>query len=233
MRYSLPLLLLALPLLAACGRDTATSTNEALRTGNFAEIAEVGAVSTENSDGPGFSDWNGRLDQLLTQDMAAAATGRPAGEAKKRHNVASSLSYSWKSDRRVPYQGTTVPRNDQVALTTLLSGVKRDFFLSRFQTLTESQKAQARQAMDEQLGDGSAAARGTAEGLLDTMSKRHPSEQIEGLGDAAVWEVRPDGQTLSLFVNGHSADLVVDISNDPEVNKAASIALARELIDRL
>ena len=234
MRHRLPcLLLLSLPLLMACGRDTPASATDQIRAASAGDIPELEALRTESAKGPGFADWNGRLDQLLTQDMAAEVAGRPAAEAKKRNTVASSLSYSWKSDRTQHVQGMTVPRHDQVALTTLMSGVTREFFLSRFQTLTEEQKAHARQALDEHFGQDSAQNQDTAGGLMDVMSQRHPVEEVPGVGEAAMWEVRPDGQTLSIYHNTNTVDLVVNISDDPEVNKAASIALARQLIDRL
>ena len=233
------LLVLLLPLLGGCGRDTPGSTTDrmadTLRKASTGELPEMDGLRTETADGPSFADWKGRLDELLTLDMAAAAAGLPADLATTKHVSGVSVSYLWKGPRTQRYGNAMVPVRDSVSLTPLMSGVTREFFLSRFTELTDSQKAEAAKALDEQLGDSDQdpAIAQAAKGLMGAMSKRHPIEHIPDLGDAAVWETRPDGQTLYLYHNASTANLVVNVSDDPQVNKAATIALARQLIERL
>lgn len=57
------------------------------------ELAEEAGVKAE--------DFKGKIDELLTLEMASQVSGLPAAEAEKKHStiVMESLKYEWKSDR--------------------------------------------------------------------------------------------------------------------------------------
>lgn len=185
---------------------------------------------------PSFADWAERLDELLPIELAARLAGRPAGNARPSHyRPGLTLRYEWPGTRTQTYAGMEVPVHDRISLGVPRSGISRSFFRSRFQPLDAEQQARLQAEIErqaQQRGLDAASSR-TAGDLADSISDRAPFEDITGLGDDAVWEVRKNGQTLHVLFRGSVMTIDVDLDDDPSVNKAVAVSLASELLARL
>lgn len=234
-------LLSSLLLLAtACGGDVPSGDAPAQALPADA-LSELQATVREASDGgaagsgPSFADWGERLDELLTLELAAEATGRAAAEADTRYQPGGhTLVYRWKTDRQQEVMGLTVPAHDIATIGYLRTGVDEPFFRSRFAATTDEQKQQLEKEADRQVAERGmdAGSAQVAKELLGELSKVNPNEEIPGIGDVAIWEMGEREQVLHVLVNGSALQVRVDVG-DPAANREASIALARRLVERL
>jgi hypothetical protein len=73
---------------------------------------EKEALEVTKEAGLKAEDFKDKIDELLTLEMAAQASGLPETEATKKHNttVMESVKYEWKSDRtkKVAINGQTI-----------------------------------------------------------------------------------------------------------------------------
>ena len=191
------------------------------------------------------SEFTGKLDELLTLEMAATTSGLPKESAAVEYNQVlknpktHSLSYNWESDRKqtitVSGRSFEVPKNDRVEISWV-GNTTLEEFKRNYHNPTEEELRNAEAAMDAKMNelekDGKAtkeqteAARGMADGF---MANFHVSE-ISGLGDYAVWIDRKQSQELKVFYKGLEFQLIVDLSDDQAANKKKAIALARRVI---
>lgn len=235
MRSYPPLLILAVALvsLAGCGNNESNPVND----DTHATLTPAApSTLTTVTDEPSFADWAERLDELLPIELAARLAGRPAENARPSHyRPGLTLRYEWPGTRTQTYAGMEVPVHDRISLGVPRSGISRSFFRSRFQPLDAEQQARLQAEIErqaQQRGLDAASSR-TAGELAAGVSDRAPIEDITGLGDDAVWEVRKNGQTLHVLFRGSVMTIEVNLDDDPSVNKAVAVSLASELLARL
>ncbi|MBW8366974.1 MAG: hypothetical protein K0M70_03845 [Arenimonas sp.] len=198
--------------------------------------ADVAARSPSIAAGPSFGPWKNRLDELLTLELAAEAAGLPAAAAEKDYiDGLPQIAYTWPSDRKEAYGGMQLSKKNRVSIANIQTGVTPEFFRSRFRAASETELAQVdkeadRQAAERGLDKPQAA---DVSDLAAALSAVSPSEELTGVGDLAVWETGEHEQVLYVLFNGSSLRMTVDISDDPDANRAAAVALARRLIQRL
>ncbi len=206
--------------------------------------------STARSQNPGKNalnadNYSGKLDQLLTPEIAAAISGFDASRAVKEHEnkahkvfggkkkAPTECNYLWSNGRTRPVAvgGNTIaaPIKDKVGITRL-SNITLERFKRSYSPLDQEQKAAAKKRLETEVNkrsDGGSASRSmteTGKGMIDKLKV----EAISGVGEAASWY--PDFNELRVFHRGVTFSVVVDISDDKSVNRQKSIDLAKRLI---
>ena len=193
------------------------------------------------------TDWNGKLTELFTVEMAAAVTGYAQADAKQDYNqvlknaATHTLAYRWEKGRsksvRNPINNKTmeIPTDDFIQLawvrTTSLQQFKQNYH-----TPTAEEKANAEQAMKGKLkqmekegtisSEQSASAETIATGLGDGLS----FTEIPGVGDYAVWNNKQ--KQLKVFYKGMEFEITAEVSSDEAVNKQKSIEAAKLIIQQ-
>lgn len=233
----IPLTLAMVLALAACGRqEQAEPSARAELEARLAEARELGASAAEGRvSGPSFADWDGRLQELVTLEMAAEAAGRPAAEAEtKAPPGAPTITYRWPSDRTREVMGHRLPAWDEVLVGYLTTRVTPEAFQARFAPVPEEARRRAveesdRRAREKGLDEQQ---RAMARQMVDALSERAPSQPVPGLGDAAVWQQNSPGM-LHVLANGTTLQVRVTVSDDDDRNREASVALARRMLEQL
>lgn len=194
-------------------------------------------------------DFAGKLDELLTLEMAAKISGFDASKATKEHEDKTSAvfggekkpprecNYLWKNGRTrvITAGGNTInaPYKDKVGIKSV-SNTTLERFKRSYGVLTEEQKAVASKKLDEEANKKQPAQTRTktekevAEVGTD-MIKNRQVEEINGVGDAATWYA--NFSEIKVFYKGLTFALVTDISDDKNVNRSKSIELAKMIIN--
>lgn len=190
------------------------------------------------------ADYAGRLDELLTLEMAAEISGFDASKAEKEHENKTSAvfggekkpprecNYLWDNGRARSFTmaGNTVnsPYKDKVAIHSV-SNTTLERFKRNYGALSEEQKNAAVKKLEEEAGknNNSTAGRNMTQ-VGAGMVQNHQAELITGVGEAATWY--PGTSELKVFYKGLIFSVVVDISDDKKVNREKSIELARRII---
>jgi hypothetical protein len=207
-------------------------------------FVSVSIPSFQNEPTMNAADFAGKLDELLTLEMAAEISGFDASKAEKEHeNKTSAIfggekkpprecNYLWDNGRTRSFTmaGNTVnaPYKDKVAIHSV-SNTTMERFKRSYGALTEEQKQSSEKALEEEAGknNNSAASRNmTQEGA--GMVQNLQAESISGVGEAATWY--PNTSELKVFYKGLIFSVVVDISEDKKVNREKSIELANKII---
>lgn len=229
---TLPAVLAAL--LIGCG-PAPVPTDSAGVAGPAAADASAAAPAA-TGQGPSFGPFRKRLDELLTRELAAEIAGLPADAAEKDYiDGLPQIDYAWPSERTEEYAGMQLAKKNRVSIAHVQTDVTPQLFRSQFVAPSEAELARANEALARQASERGldAAQAGAAGGLVSELAKVRPSQELPGIGDAAVWETGEHEQVLYVLLNGSSIRMTVDISDDPDTNREAAVALARRLIDRL
>lgn len=199
-------------------------------------------AATINAD-----DFSGKLDELLTLEMAAKVSGFKASDATKVHENNThkafggtskpprECNYYWENGRvRIVSTGGNsmqVPRKDQVGINSV-SNTTLERFQRNYGPLSEQQKRAATKQLEEEASKkGSADNQAADQEMLETgtaMIQNLKVEEISGVGNAAVWYTNTN--ELKVFYKGLTFVLVVDVSDDNDLNKSKSIELANMII---
>lgn len=190
------------------------------------------------------ADYAGKLDELLTLKMAANISGfDPSNATKEYENKASVVFggekkppreciYLWDNGRTraVTIGGNTVNAQykDRVAIHSV-SNTTLERFKRNYGPLTEEQKQAAAKKLEEESGNNSNTAtdqkmKQVGTGLVLNLQ----AEEITGVGEAATWY--ENSNELKVFIRGLIFSVVVDISDDKNVNRKKSIQLANTII---
>jgi hypothetical protein len=190
------------------------------------------------------ADYAGRLDELLTLEMAAEISGFDASKAEKEHENKThaifgcekkpprECNYLWDNGRTrsVTMGGNTIkaPYNDKVAIHSV-SNTTLERFKRNYGALTEEQKQAAAKKLEEESGKNNNTAADQQMTQVGTgMVMNLQAEEISGVGDAATWY--ENSNELKVFFRGLIFSVVVDISDDKKVNRKKSIELANTII---
>ncbi len=206
--------------------------------------AQVKKAGTLNAD-----DFKGKLNELLTLDMAVRLSGFEAPKALTEYNNKASVAlggeykpprecaYLWDNgrSRSVTVGPNTIntPYRDKIGIKGV-SNTTLERFKRNYGVLTAAQKEAAVQKLEEETEKNKSADSPTQAGQQmsetgKTMIQGHQAEEIENVGDAATWY--PPFNELKVFYQGLTFALVVDISDDNKLNRAKSIELARWIIN--
>lgn len=230
-------------LISSCGKNEA-NTGSSSQTSS-SQVAQESSQAAESTSGLSAEPWNGKLNQLLTLDMAANTSGYPASEAKEKYNQVlknpgtHSVKYSWKKGREgtiknpVTKSEMTIPVDDSVELSWVRD-TTLEKFKANYHTPTEQELANADVAVDKKLGemqdenkisaDQSQAAKGMASSLAEGLS----FDEVPDVGDYAVWNNK--AKELKVFYKGLEFQVRVDVSNDEAVNRQKSVEAAQAII---
>lgn len=191
------------------------------------------------------SEFTGKLDELLTLEMAATSSGLPKESAKVEYNQVlknpktHSLSYNWDSERTqtitVSGRSFDVPKKNRVEISWV-GNTTLEEFKRNYHNPTEEELRNAEAAMDakmdelEQEGKATKEQSDAARGMVDGFMANFHVTEVSGLGDYAVWIDRKESYELKVFYKGLEFQLIVDLSDDQASNKKKAIALARRII---
>lgn len=195
------------------------------------------------------ADFAGKLDQLLTLEMAVKVSGFDASKVEKEHGnkaIAAfggekkpprECKYSWKNGRQktITAGGNPMKVNyDDVVGIKYVSNTTLEKFKQMYGGLTDEQKKAANKQLEEQT------AKTTTDGTNSETNKQMAdvgtgminnlqTEVISGVGEAATWYEKSN--ELRVFYKGLSFALVVDISDNGNLNRDKSIELANLIIN--
>lgn len=194
------------------------------------------------------TDFEGKLDELLTLEMAAAITGFETSKATKEHgNKTDAIfgstkkgprecSYLWNNGRtrtvRAAEKTMNVAWKDKVSIKSV-SNTTLERFRRNYGVLTDAEKQVAADKLRTEAGahqpercttDADAQVMEVGTGLIAGLK----AEEIGGVGEAATWYA--NSNEIKVFYNGLIFALVVDISDNPALNREKSIELAKMII---
>lgn len=189
------------------------------------------------------NNWTGKLDELLTQEMAAQALGYTAADAKKEYRQifenpdTHDLSYSWEMGREkemeIPYAGKMMfPTDDRIELRWVKSTTLEDFKNS-YRTPTAEELKNAEKAMQERTAQLQKEGKLTPEqakmatNLGSSLGSDVSYDEVKNVGEYAVWNNKD--KNLSVFYKGIQFQLFVDVG-DEVTNTSKAIALAQKII---
>ena len=193
-------------------------------------------------------EFNGKLDQLLTLEMASEISGYVATEAEKDYNqvlkspVTHSVSYQWKKGRnkqiKNPINGEMmdIPAKDFIQLSWVKNTTLKEFKFN-YHTPTAEELANANKAMSEkanemqQQGKVDASQANMAKGMASDMAKGLSFDEIKGVGEYAVWNNKY--KELKVFYKGLEFQITTEMSDEEKINKQKSIETAQLIINKL
>lgn len=217
---------------------------------NEAKTQKSVSSGAVNSNQINAADFAGKLDELLTLEMAVQVSGFDASKVIKEHgNKASAAfggerkpprecNYLWENGRQktVTAGGNSIKTNykDVVGIKSV-SNTTLERFKRSYGALTDEQKMAANKQLEEETaktkpdGTSNAADKKMAEvgtGMINNLQ----AEEISGVGEAATWY--ENSNELKVFFNGLTFALVVDISDNKSLNRNKSIELANLIISK-
>lgn len=197
-------------------------------------------------------DYKGRLDEILTLEMASEISGFPASEAKKSPDSdlekkinKISIQYSWdktKRNRKMEILGRKmdVPVSDVISLSWLQNMTLKDFKRENHKP-TDEELIAADKAVSEKTKEMQKEGKVTndqadlATSMAKDAMKNIAFEEVKNVGDYAVFVDQKFAgvptRELKVFYNGISFTLLVDLSDDSKANDDKAIALANKIIN--
>ena len=198
-------------------------------------------------------DFEGKLDELLTLEMAAETSGYPANEAKvnpegeieKKYNKFS-ISYSWEKTNRTQQiemmgRKMDVPVNDEVTLSWVENSTLEGF-KKKYHNLTEAEIEASGQGIDEKTAELNSNGKATqeqaemAKSIAKNAMKNFSVEEVPNVGDYAVFVNQKFAgvptRELKVFYKGLSFSLLVNLSEVASYNDKKAIALAQKIINQ-
>ncbi len=208
---------------------------------------EKEALEVTKEAGLKAEDFKDKIDELLTLEMAAQASGLPETEATKKHNttVMESVKYEWKSDRtkKVAINGQTinVPATNYIELSwvknTTLQQFKHDYHNPTAEELQKASSAMDKKA-NELNAEGKASKEQTdaANNIAKNSISKFKVEEVPNLGDYAVFVnsgiMGVSTRDLKVFYKGLSFTLEVDLSDNAANNDKKAIQTAKMIINQ-
>jgi len=192
------------------------------------------------------NEFSGKLDELLTLEMAAKCSELPKDLAKINYNKFTkspemhSLRYDWESDRvrTIEFSGRSieVPMTNSIELSWVKASTPKEF-TANYHNPTKEEMENAKNAMkakeNELVKEGIVTKDqvGMADDMATSMMENYKVIDVPNLGDKAAWIQRKMGNELKVLYRGVEFQLTIDLSDDENANKAKSIELARQIID--
>ena len=189
--------------------------------------------------GNSADEFKGKLDQLLTLEMASEISGYASTEAQKDYNqvlknpATHSVSYRWEKGRnqqiKNPINGKMmdVPADDFIQLSWVKNTTLKEFKFN-YHTPTAEELTNADKAMNEKVNEMQQ--QGKADASQAEMAKGLSFDEIKGVGDYAVWNNKH--KELKVFYKGLEFQITAELSDDEKVNKQKSIETAKQIINQ-
>jgi hypothetical protein len=233
---------LAIFLLASCKSD-GNSQNTAKNTAKNTDVTTEMNKAVDKTLGKTATQFDGKLDQLLTLDMAVAATGYNAAEAKAKYSkilkspATHSMRYSWKKGRKEYFKQLKreLEVDDYVELvwvkSTNLNTFKKNYHTPTAEEIEAADKA-VNKAMAEKVQSGSITKEqaGIGDGIAKSFMKNLSYTEIPNLGEYAVWNNKD--KTLKTYYKGLEFEIRCAVSADEAANREKSIAVAKMIVEQ-
>ncbi|EID75387.1 hypothetical protein [Imtechella halotolerans] len=214
-------------------------------TGGVSKLEQETNEAIEKAIGKTSDEFYGKLDQLLTLEIASKVAGYSADQAKKEYSkflkdpATHSVSYLWdkgrikKVNNPITNKAMNVPIDDFVKISWVRN-TTLDKFKFDYHTPTVEEIEKANEAMDaklnEMVGEGKVTkdqadlSKGMANGLMEGQS----FIPVTHLGDHAMWNTKY--KQLKVFYRGLEFEITVEISDSESLNKQKSIEVAQRII---
>ena len=209
---------------------------------------EKEALELTREAGIKAEDFKGKIDELLTLEIAAQVSGLPANEAKKTHSeiVIENVKYEWKSDRTKKFELTKgnfmdIPLQNVIELSwvqnTTLEQFKHDYHNPTAEELKRAEVAMGNK-MNELNAEGKASKEQTdqANNIAKNSISKFKVEEVPNLGTYSVFVdsgiMGVSTRDLKVFYKGLSFTIQVDLSDNVADNDKKAIETARLIIDQ-
>ena len=198
-----------------------------------------------NEAGIKAEDFKGKIDELLTLEMAAQVTGLPAGKAEKETTFIT-VSYQWESDRTTTVEITkgnkmTVPASNSIELSWVKNTTLEEFNRQN-RNPTAEELAKGEVAIDKKMTELEAEGKATndqtsaASGIAKSAMASAMFEDVPNLGTHAVFVnlvfMGMPMRDLKVFYRGVQFTLSTDLSDDPAYNDKKAIETAKLIINQ-
>lgn len=199
----------------------------------------------DESMGGDVDKYTGKLDELLSLDIASDALGYVPEEAEMEYSQVlknpktHSIIYIWDMGKmteiKVPGSSMTVkvPQKDRIQLSWL-QAVSQEEFNRMYRTPTQEELEQADKAiqkkMDEMVAEGKISAQNAnvGSGMASRLGKGLSFKDIEGVGDQAKWNEKD--QDLVVYYKGLMFQIRVESEDAEEEKMQKSIKAAKRII---
>lgn len=209
------------------------------------EITEAVEDAAQSAGISSLDAWTGKLNELLTLEMAASITGYPASDANEDYTQMMgpqfhSIAYTWDRGRtkvmKVGTMSVDIPELDFIQLDGLAKTSRKDFEYNNRQLTAEdlenidnTMKAELdKQVENRKLSeDQGQMTKDMTKGFLGDLTR----EPVSGVGEMAVW--MPGHYALSVYEDGVTFILRVNLKDDKETCKSKAAVLARQILAKL
>lgn len=231
MKNNLLLLIIIALSFTACKNDSSNGTS------NDVNTAIDKALDSKTNP------WAGKLDELLTLQMAAKALGYEPSEAEVNYRKVfenpdtHDLSYEWDKGREkemdVPYVGKMMlPEKDRIELKWVKT-TSLETFKNNYRTPTQEELDNAEKAMKERMAEQVKQGKMTQEqanmatDLGGSLGSGVSYDEVKNVGNHALWNNKD--KNLNVFYKGLQFQLAVYIG-DEAANRAKAIEIAKMII---
>ena len=210
---------------------------------------ETEVIESLEATGLKAEDFKGKIDELLTLEIAAQVSGLPATEAEKKYSKFSSLEnlkYEWNSNRTKKIEFMKGKFIEAPIKNTIeLSWVKNttlEQFKHDYHNPTAEEIKKAEEAMNKKMTELNAEGK-TTEEQAETASNvakesisKFKVEEVPNLGTYSVFVdsgiMGVTTRDLKVFYKGLSFTIRVDLSDDVQSNDKKAIETAKMIIDQ-
>jgi len=223
----------------SCKDDVKTEQLNGLE-GEVSEALDDAGIKAE--------DFKGNINELLTLEIAAKASGLPASDAETKHSKFSSLEslkYVWGSNRTrkvefMPGKFIDAPLENVIELSwvknTTLKQFKHDYHNPTPEEIKNAEAAMEKKMTElEAEGKATETQTHTASGIAKNSISKFKVTEVPNLGNYSVLVdsgiMGASTRDLKVFYKGLSFTLRVDLSDDMQDNDQKAIAAARMIID--
>ena len=213
---------------------------------NSSSLAEAVELAESNGLFEAAKAYEGKLNELLTLEMAANTMGFPAEDADVDYNTTMSnpsfhaINYTWDRGRTRPMTVANmtiqVPDLDRLELSGIQEISKNEFEF-QYRVLTPEEIQESNQLMKDALQDRVTKGEITQEqadlagGLGDGLVGNQIREIVSNVGQAATW--MPEDGSLYVYQGGLMFRLTINQGEDAQILKEKLIKLASEIINKL
>lgn len=214
---------------------------------NKEELENQLETAIESIGGETAEEWNGKLDQLFTLEMAAQVTGYSSAEAKQNYNKilknpeTHSIEYNWDKGRievsekvRNPITGKPmeIPTNDYVEVSWVRN-TTLEKFKHNYHTPTAEELANASKAMDAKMQEMQNSGKATSEQaksakeIANSLGEGLSYTEIPNVGNYSVWNNKDNN--LKVFYKGLEFQVYANLGDETK-NKEACVKAAKLII---
>ena len=199
----------------------------------------------DQSLGDNVDKFTGKLDELLTLEIAADALGYDAAKAEKEYSQVlkspktHSVIYEWDMGKMTEIKlpglnhSVTAPQRDRIGLSWL-QGITEEQFQQQYRTPTQEELKRADEAMkakmDEMVAEGkiNADQAKMGQGMASGFGAGLSFSDIDGVGKKAKWNNK--NQELLVFTKGIMFQIRVVTEDSEEIKKQKSIKAAQRIL---